>query len=113
MLQHDDDDEPGQDNFTVISDPGSDPNSDHVADVDMFNDRKEYVDYIDKIPTGRERVFSMRPVNDETDPRSSSLTRCVFVAIGWLVEHEPIGQQVSPTPRMSCPFPRVARIEKT
>ncbi|KAL8720153.1 MAG: hypothetical protein Q9225_002941 [Loekoesia sp. 1 TL-2023] len=93
MLQHDDDDEPGQDYFTVISDPASDPTCDHVADTDKDNDCKEYLDYIDNIPTGRERVFSMRPINDETDPRSSSLTRCVFVALGWLVEHEPIGQQ--------------------
>lgn len=88
LLHHDDDEDPGGDVFTIISDPASDPNLDHVVrDYKTWNITG--ADLIDRIAPERARVFSM-PLSPAGSKDASAAERipCVFVALGWLSEHE-------------------------
>ncbi|KAL8904883.1 MAG: hypothetical protein Q9207_002978 [Kuettlingeria erythrocarpa] len=90
-LHHDDEGNPGRCLFTIISDPTMDPDGDHVvSDYDPDDLLQDPGDRIDRIAPGRACVFSM-PVTPRGGSRNlpaAKLIPCVFVALGWLSEHE-------------------------
>ncbi|KAL8902667.1 MAG: hypothetical protein Q9207_004488 [Kuettlingeria erythrocarpa] len=89
-LNHDDEEDPSYDPFTIISDPSMDPNCDHVvmADYDPSDPYSFDFEKIDCIAPDRARVFSM-PLSLEAGNSTASVAKlipCVFIALGWLSE---------------------------
>lgn len=89
-LNHDDEEDPSYDPFTIISDPGMDPNCDHVVMADYDSSDSYDFERIDGIAPDRARVFSMPLALDGRKTASATkLTPCVFVALGWLSDSKP------------------------
>ncbi|KAL8649417.1 MAG: hypothetical protein Q9210_004410 [Variospora velana] len=91
-LNHDDEEDPGCDLFTIISDPTMDPNCDHVVGDDDPNDvsgLEDCGDRIDSFAPDRACVFFMPLASHGRNIASAAkLIPCVFVALGWLSASE-------------------------
>ncbi|KAL8705882.1 MAG: hypothetical protein Q9201_001030 [Fulgogasparrea decipioides] len=96
ILEHEIEHSPGQEFFTIITDPDpdSDPESDHAIKVDESVSVWVDCDATDSIDPERACVFSMpSSVDSDDDSPSDKLVSCILVALGtdpvsvWLMYH--------------------------
>ncbi|KAL8710998.1 MAG: hypothetical protein Q9225_007200, partial [Loekoesia sp. 1 TL-2023] len=90
LLEHDNDHPATGNPFTIISDPESNPNADHVIEnPDHDAEGGYYFNKIDHIDPERACVFSMKSsIGKGKDLPSDNMVPCIFMPLGWLREYE-------------------------